>query len=194
MTGYETFCLYLAIKNHFTRESYDFFKYNGKVHVSKEAFLSRRDRFQFERLARKCSDPQSHILANLLCDKTWVGDMLEDEAFEHTKNHVKKLQSMSYIFKNEIEPYGDLKSLFKADDNGYPMILNEYMRGDVTFETVIILDWFTDFIRKFDAKLKDDFLWSKFSVKARKYAPFLLRDLDKKKFLKMLKEQVNAAI
>jgi hypothetical protein len=68
------------------------------------------------------------------------------------------------------------------------------MRGDVTLETVIILDHFVGFIEKFDAKLKDDFLWSKFSFKARKYAPFLLQDLDKKKFAKILKEHAKAYI
>lgn len=193
-TGYEAYCTYLALKNHFTRDSYDYFKYNGKVPVSKESFLSRRDRFQFEKLARKCADLETHMIACFLCDKTWIGDMLDDDAYDSSQNLVKKLQSMSYIFKNEIGKYDNLKDLFAMQDNGYPMFLNEYMRGDLSFETLIILNSFIDFLPKFDAKLKDDYLWSKFSVKARKFAPFLLRDLDKKKFKNILKEQVNATI
>ena len=195
LSGYETFCLYLAIKNHFKLDNYDYFKYNGKTkNVSKESFLSRRDRFQFEKLARKCDNPMIHMMVNFLQDKTWIGDMLDDDAFDATKRYVKKVQSMSYVFKNELEQYDNLKSLFKAEDNGYPMILNEYMRGDVTLETIIILDTFIDFIPKFDAKLKDDYLWSKFSFKARKFAPFLLRELDKNKFKDLLKKQMNATI
>jgi hypothetical protein len=68
------------------------------------------------------------------------------------------------------------------------------MRSDISFDTIIILDHFTDFISKFDAKLKDDYLWSKFSFKARKYKPFLLQDLDKKKFKEILKSKINATI
>lgn len=195
LSGYETFCLYLALKNHFTRDSYDFFKYNGKTkNVSKESFLSRRDRFQFEKLARKCDNPMIHMMVNFLQDKTWIGDMLDDEAFDYTMRYAKKVQSMSYIFKNEIEKYDNLKDLFKSEDNGYPMILNEYMSGDISLETIIILDTFIDFITKFDAKLKDDYLWSKFSFKARKFAPFLLREIDKNKFKDLLKQQMNATI
>ena len=36
MTGYETFSLYQALKLHFTQESYDFFKYNGKMNDIKD--------------------------------------------------------------------------------------------------------------------------------------------------------------
>lgn len=196
-TGYETYCTYLALKQHFTKENYDFFKYNGKVHVSKDNFLTRKDRFQFEKLARKCDDVKTHMMVNFLADRTWIGQMLDDDAFDNTKQHMKTLQSMSYNFKNEIEKYDDLRSLFRKEDkrpDAYPMILNEYMRGDISFQTIIILDYFTDFISKFDAKLKDDFLWSKFSFKARKYKPFLLQDLDKKKFKEILKSHVKAAI
>ena len=194
-TGYEIFCLYLALKNHFTVDKYDFFKYNGKSkNVSKEAFLTRKDRFQFEKLARKCDNPMIHIMVNFLQDKTWIGDMLDDDAYVATRQYLKKVQSMSYIFKNEIEKYDNLKDLFRMQDNGYPMFLNEYMRGDLSFETIIILDAFIGFISKFDAKFQDDYLWSKFSFKARKYAPFLLREFDKNKFKDLLKKQMNATI
>ena len=193
-SGYEIFCLYLALKNHFTVDKYDFFKYNGKTkNVSKESFLTRKDRFQFEKLARKCDNPMIHIMVNFLQDKTWIGDMLDDEAYDATKHYLKTVQSMSYIFKNEIEKYDNLKGLFKMQDNGYPMFLNEYMRGDLSLETIIILDAFIGFISKFDAKLKDDYLWSKFSFKARKFAPFLLQDLDREKFKQILKEKLNSA-
>lgn len=195
LTGYETFCLYLAIKNHFTLDSYNYFKYNGKVkNVSKETYLNRRDRFQFEKLTRKCDNVELHLFINFMQDKTWIGDLLDDDAFDAVQHYVKKVQSMSYNFKNELEKLDNLKDLFKIQDNDYPMFLNEYMRGDLSFETILILDAFIQFISKFDEKLKDDYLWSKFSFKARKFAPFLLRDLDKKKFKDLLKKHINATI
>ena len=44
MTGYEAFSLYESLKLHFAKESYDFFKYNGKVSTSVEAFENRKDK------------------------------------------------------------------------------------------------------------------------------------------------------
>jgi len=194
LSGYETYCTYLALKSHFTSDKYDYFKYNGKVNASKESFLSRKDRFQFEKLARKCNDVKTHVALSFLADRTWIGDMLDDGAFESTQKYLRKVQSMSYEFKNELEKYDDIKSLFKLEDNGYPKFLNEYMRGDLSLETLLIMNIFIDFIPKFDAKLKDDYLWSKFSFKARKFAPFLLQDLDKKKFKQILKTKINDTI
>mgnify|MGYP000338364034 CR=1 FL=1 len=194
LTGYETYCMYLALKNHFTKDNYDFFKYNGKVHVSKESFLNRRDRFQFEKFARRHDDPKGFMVAGFLSDRTWIGELLDDDAENSYQQYVKNNQSRSYIFKNELEKADDLKSLFKPEDNGYPKFLNDYMRGDISFDTIVILDHFIQFIPKFDAKLKDDYLWSKFSFKARKYKPFLLQDLDQKKFKELLKSRINATI
>ena len=194
LTGYETYCMYLALKNHFTKDNYDFFKNNGKVHVSKESYLNRRDRIQFEKIARRHDDPKGFMVAGFLSDRTWIGELLDDDAENSYQQYVKNNQSRSYIFKNELEKADDLKSLFKPEDNGYPKFLNDYMRGDISFDTIVILDHFIQFIPKFDAKLKDDYLWSKFSFKARKYKPFLLQDLDQKKFKELLTSRINATI
>lgn len=194
ITGYETFCLYLALKNHFTLDSYDYFKYNGKTkHISKETYLARRDRFQFEKLARSCDNMQEHLIANLLKDKTWVGDLLDDGAFDNTKEYVKINQSMSYTFRNELEKIGDIKPALRFGDQ-YPNIIPTLMNGTISYQTFVILNYFIQFIPKFDAKMPDDFIWSKLSFKAKKFAPFVLVQIDKKKFGQMLKEHVENAI
>jgi len=194
LSGYETFCLYLALKNHFTLDSYCYFKYNGKTkHIAKETYLARRGRFQFEKLARNCDNMQDHLVANLLKDKTWVGDLLEDEAFDNTNAYVKINQSMSYIFRNELERIGDIKSALRFVGQ-YPNIIPILINGTISYQTFVILNYFIQFIPIFDAKLPDDFIWSKISFKAKKFAPFVLRDLDKKKFANILKEHVETAI
>lgn len=192
LTGYETFQLYLAIKNHFTLDSYDYFKYNGKTrYVSKEAYLARRDRFQFEKLARSCDNVHDHLVANFLKDKTWVGDLLNDDAFENTKAYVKTNQSMSYVFRNELEKIGDIKAALKSVNGGYPELMLSLMSGAISVQTFVILNHFIQFIPKLDKKLPDDFLWSKLSTKVKKFAPFILTDLDKKKFGQILKEHIE---
>ena len=194
LSGYETFCLYLALKNHFTLDSYDYFKYNGKTkNVSKEAFLSRRDRFQFEKLARKCDNMEDHLVANLLKDKTWVGDLLEDDAFDNTMDYVKTNQSMSYVFRNELATIGDIKPALRFDSQ-YPDIIPTLMNGTISYQTFVILNYFVQFVPKFDARLPDDFIWSKLSFKVKRFAPFVIRDFDQKKFANILKEHVDSAI
>ncbi len=44
MTGYETFALYNSLKLHFSKESFDFFKYGGKSKISVNAFENRKDK------------------------------------------------------------------------------------------------------------------------------------------------------
>ena len=52
-TGFAAFALYNALKLHFTSESYDYFKYNGKTNVSPQSFMTRKDKYQFYKLSRK---------------------------------------------------------------------------------------------------------------------------------------------
>ena len=35
MTGFEVYKMYLALKQHFTKQDYDYFKYRGKVRAMK---------------------------------------------------------------------------------------------------------------------------------------------------------------
>lgn len=191
LSGYETYKLYLALKLHFSSESFDFFAYNGKTrHVSKETYLARRDRFQFEKLARNCDNLPDHLVANLLKDKTWVGDLLDDEAFDNTKAYMKINQSMSYVFRNELEKIGDIKPALRFEGQ-YPNIITMLMNGTISYQTFVILDYFIQFVPKFDAKLPDDFIWSKLGFKIKRFAPFVIRDLDKKKFANLLKEHLG---
>ena len=62
MTGYETYTLYNALKLHFTKESFDFFKYHGKTNVTSEQFENRKDKYHFYKLSRKITDRDEMIL------------------------------------------------------------------------------------------------------------------------------------
>ena len=45
MKPIEVYQTYLTLKNHFTKDNYDFFKYRGKSRVSKVTFNKRKDRY-----------------------------------------------------------------------------------------------------------------------------------------------------
>lgn len=194
LSPFEAFCMFQALKLHFTNESYDYFRYNGKVKQTVDQFNQKRDKYFYHRLCRRYNSDeiQDYIVANLLADESvWVGKLLDDDSDDIYTNYIKKKQSLSYRFKNEVEHILTTHSNpFKFEDNNYPAIINDYMRGDVSLDTLIILNDVTQCFAKFDKKLKGDFLWDKLYFKCRKFRPFL--SYDKEKIKGILKQQLNS--
>ena len=54
----------------------------------------------------------------------------------------KRTQSLSYIFKEEVENIFDSKDIDKVfvSKKGHPLILKSYLSGDTSIETMVILD------------------------------------------------------
>ena len=104
------------------------------------------------------------------------------------KDWQKKMQSLSYIFKNES---ADLFEGKKFDDvfdcsKGHPPILKSHLAGKTSIETLIICDRILGYRVNFDKKM-DDVVWSSVSKKMRKYSPFINIDVfHYKKILKGL--------
>ena len=194
LSPYEAYCLFLALKLHFTSDSYDYFKYGGKVKTTPEQFNQKRDKYFYHRLCRRYDGDEirDFLVANFVGnDAQWVGKMLDDEADDMYKSFIKNKQSITYNFKNDVERlFGSGGNPFKYEDNSYPVILNDYMRGDINLYSMIILNDVTGCFAKFDAKLKGDYLWDKFYFKARKLRPFI--EYDKEKIKTILKQQLNS--
>ena len=108
MTPFEVYCCYLSLKNHFTKKSYDYFKYCGKIKTTIKSFNKRKDKYFFEKTSRQktnieileyfvssfveCSDPE----------RLWIGEIIHSGETNYT-NWKKRNQSLNYIFKNETE-------------------------------------------------------------------------------------------
>lgn len=194
MSSFDTYSLFLALKNHFTQPSYDYFRYNGKTNASPDSFMSRRDRFQFQKLSRKvnASDMKDFIVANLLAGKSWVGDFLEDDANDNYLSYVKRKQAFSYVFANELDKFfseNPPECAFKSKDGQLPPVLNCLMNGTISPETFAILNHYIGFSKVFDQKLKDDYIWSKYRSTITKLYPFL--EFDRKKIADILKEKIK---
>ena len=83
-----------------------------------------------------------------------------------------------------------LTDAFVIRDGVYPDIVSLYLRGTVSPETMVITNDFIPFISKFDKYLgENDPIWSKVSMKVRKYKPFL--KYDESKMETILKEKVH---
>ena len=104
MTGYEAFSIYNALKLHFSTDSYDYFRYNGKSNISIEVFERRKEKYYFYKLSRR-QDTEDYIqflVSNFIVDnKLWVGKLFEDEALTIHKSRMAVIQSLTYNFQND---------------------------------------------------------------------------------------------
>lgn len=177
MNALQAYQLYLAIRLHFTSDSYDYFKYGGKTRqVSQSKFDVRKDRYQFEKLARH-PDPTNLLVSNFTVgDLRWIGDI----NIGCYTDWQKRTQSLTYLFESEIKQLeGDFNSYFTVRDGQHPKILNMYGQGTISIETLVIIN---EIIRCFDfwnSKIQEKVIWPTLERKFRKYRPFLKIDVDK---------------
>lgn len=194
-TGFEAYALWNALKLHFTSDSYDYFKYNGKTNVSKQSFTTNKSKYQFYKLSRKYSidELKQFYVANFIEGKgDWIGELLQDGEENYTKWQ-KRYQSLTYTFENDIMYL--LDKVDKPDDlllvksNEFPKLLQYLMSGSISIETVIILDDIMKFIPMWNKEIYDDIVWPNWLRKIEKYRPFV--HYDKNKFLHILKKKIH---
>ena len=198
LSAYETYCLFLALKNHFTVQKYDFFRYQGKITASHESFLARKDRFQFQKLCRKYDKDQiqDFLVANFIKGKSWIGDFLDDECDDTYKAYMKRKQAFTYHFQTELEnmfdDVNDPAEIFKAKTGQYPELITRYLNNTLSIETMIVFNAYVRFFKKFDERLgKDDIIWSKIRFLCEKVLPFVEYDNEKMKcVLRKLNEKL----
>ena len=101
----------------------------------------------------------------------------------------KKVQSLSYVFKEEVNTLFEDKKVDEVFDcsNGHPHILKSYLGGNTSLETLVICDRILEYRKDWDKKL-DDPVWETVSRKIKKYSPFL--NIDVQRYKKILKETV----
>lgn len=190
MRGYDLYCIYQAIKLHFSSEGYNFFQYDGKTRVSIEAFEKRRDKFLFHRLARKYRDEEmvSFLVANFVYNSdNWTKSLLEDQAEETYKEWKRITDSMSKIYTEDLQKLcldpKEFNDLFKVENGQLPKLLVFFMQKEITIETLVILNNIFDYIKIWDKKISDDIIYPKVSRKVRKYGAFLSVNTEKYKEL-----------
>ena len=119
----------------------------------------------------------------------WIGEMIREGEGRYTA-WKRRTQSLSYIFREEIELIladTDLDTVF-ARTNGHPPILKKYLSGDISLETLVICDRILGYRNDYDKQLTDP-VWETVSLRIKKYSPFL--NIDVFHFKKILKEIVH---
>lgn len=182
MTGYEAYKLYVALKNHFISDTYDYVRYGGKTRASVKTFESRHDKYFFAKLAKQ-KDPLRYILANIIEDNAnvWVGDLVnEQKAEENYRTWLKRQESLTYIFKQDLDRLDeDFNKNFLVESNKHPLLLQLLIHRKVSLETVVILNELCPFSKYWTRNIEEDVIWPMINKKCRKYRPFLTFDKEK---------------
>ena len=185
---------YLALKNHFTKDHYDYHKYRGKTRATNQAFYKRKDRFWFEKFARQKNDQEvvdffvSNFIYSTDPGTMWIGEMIKEGEGRY-QEWKRKTQSLTYVFKEEINVLFDGRKVNEVFDcsSGHPPILKSYLGKKTSLEPLVICDRIFEYGKDFDQKLKDP-VWETVSRKIKKYSPFL--NIDVPRYKKILKDVV----
>ena len=194
MMPFDAYRCYLSLKNHFTKDHYDFHKYGGKTRATKQAFYKRKDRFWFEKFSRQKNDKEvveffvSNFISTTDPSTMWIGEMIKDGEGRYI-DWKKRVQSLSYIFKEEVYNLFDGNKVDEVFDcsKGHPPILKSYLGGNTSLETMVICDKIFEYGKDFDQKLNDP-VWETVSRKIKKYESFL--NINVPRYKKILKETV----
>ena len=192
--------MYLAMKQHFSNPKFDFFQYNGQVKAKEETYQQRNDFWFFETIAKKLSseEVQDFLLASFIYSKDptkiWIGD-IKRSGSDRWMALQKQRQSMSYIVEQDL---GHVADYMEAKGNSFndlfetlgshPPLLKLHVKGDVSLETMVVMDICLKFIPIWDEKLTDP-LWESISMKIKKYKPFL--SIPSNKYRKIMKDKFS---
>ena len=186
---------YLGLKNHFTKEKYDYHRYGGKSRASLESFYKRKDRYFFEKLSRQKDDSEviEFFVSNFVtCDdpqSLWIGEIVRNGEQNYTE-WKRRLQSLTYTFKSEIENVftnRDFDGMFKIEGKRHPPVVKEHLAKNLSLESMVILNKIIGFKKDFDIIL-DDPVWKFLSMRIDKYNSFI--HIDVFKFKSILKEVI----
>ena len=191
MEPIDVYLMYCAMKAHFSKNNYDFHKYDGKTKVSRDSFWKRNDKYFFVKLAKKHDDRdsiQDYLVSNFIRDRRGYIANFNDENYKVWKDRKTDFYN---IFFDELKPLvKDFEPLFQTKNNNHPKLLKEFLGDRVSLETLIILDDLVDFSKGWDRELKEDIVWPDLKKLMKNYKGFLTIDKNRYriKLLELIEE------
>lgn len=193
----------MAVKLHYTKDSFDVFANRGNVKGTREAFNARNDRYMFDKLARRF--PVDRDLIQYYVANFAYGNDSAVYSFEEAETNYlewnRRKQSITKIFsddcarilmdahKNKL----NLQSVFNLTNKNYSSILKLFLGGQITLETVRIIDDLNPLVSSWKENTSMLLLWENEIRRIEKSKGFVKYDTEKVKkvfnnFLEELKE------
>ena len=182
--GFDVYKTYLAVKLHFASDTYDYYKYDGKVNAKLDTFTKRKDRYFFHKLSTRYaeSDILDFFVANFLADsKRWIGNLLANDGRDVYLDYKKRKEAFAYHFKQECGTIiGDLGRRNISFNDGFippngqhPRILRLLIQRKISYQTAVVLDHFLGFTKNWDKEITEKVVWPEISLKVARVKPFV---------------------
>ena len=196
VTPYEVYQKYLSLKQHFNKKDYDYFKFQGRVRANESSFEKRKDKHHFIRLSKIYKDEEltKFFVSNFVVTKDlWVRNATSAEGRQNYIAWKAKIQSLPYVFENEIEAIFDenenFNDIFNVEDGQHPPIVRHVFGNEVSLETFVVLDSILNFSSKFNENIEETVIWPELYSMCNNYAPFVV--VNKQKYVDILRKQVE---
>lgn len=179
-TGYEAYILYLALQKHFSSD-YDFFKYNGKVKASVQAYEGRQDIFAFEKLVKIVDvkeDLMDFFVSHFIEDSKAYIRSMQKGTMDKWRAHLRQMPTQFKEDMYAIKRAGPAECMSVAND--IPLIHKKVIDGEISIESVVLLNCLYPFMEKHEKTVDVPFVWPDHVKKIKKYSPFVLQKLDYK--------------
>ena len=182
--GFDVYKTYLGVKLHFTSDTYDYYKYGGKVNTKLDTFTKRKDRYFFHKLSTRYAEADilDFFVANFLADsKRWIGNLLANDGRDVYLDYKKRKEAFAYHFKQDC---GSIVSDFRRKsisfDDGFipvngqhPRVLRLLIQRKISYQTAVVLDHFLGFTKNWDKEITEKVVWPEISLKVARVKPFV---------------------
>ena len=182
--GFDVYKPYLAVKLHFTSDTYDYYKYDGKVNAKLDTFTKRKDRYFFHKLSTRYAETDilDFFVANFLADsKRWIGNLLANDGRDVYLDYKKRKEAFAYHFKQECGTIASdlgrrnisFNDGFIPPNGQHPRILRLLIQRKISYQTAVVLDHFLGFTKNWDKEITEKVVWPEISLKVSRVKPFV---------------------
>ena len=177
----QVYRMYLGIKLHFSEKKFNYVEAKGGVKVSPEAFTKRKDRYYFEKLSEAYSPDQllGYFVSNFVYGRQDGAVINQEEGFSVYSEWKSKLERLSYHVISEVQGLVDSGESFNSffvvnkQDGKHPPLLKRYLKGNISLETMLILDQLVDYLEDWRNYIKDEYIWAEIYKLMVRYSHFI---------------------
>ena len=182
--GFDVYKTYLAVKLHFASDTYDYYKYDGKVNAKLDTFTKRKDRYFFHKLSTRYAETDilDFFVANFLADsKRWIGNLLANDGRDVYLDYKKRKEAFAYHFKQECGTIASdlgrrnisFNDGFIPSNGQHPRILRLLIQRKISYQTTIVLNHYLGFTKNWDKEITEKIVWPEISLKVTRLKPFI---------------------
>jgi hypothetical protein len=173
--------IFESIRMHFMADKFDAVSRGFTRRIAEEKLVGRKDIFAFQKMAKRLQSVDNGIefcVGNVIAGETWFPSFTEDNMLKYQKSIQSLGHNLQADCKKLAEQY-NLDQCLQHQVGNYPIIVQKQLEGQVSFETVIVLQSLTNFLDHANKRITETLLWPDLYRRYKKYSTFVLFDKER---------------